>query len=96
MPLRETILSAQKEAMKNREEAKLAVLRMLWSAIRNKEIDNAHTELTEEEILKVVAKQIKQLKDVIEYATKGKRQDLVDKAKTEIAVLQVYLPEQIV
>lgn len=95
MSLREKILADQKYAMKERAEAKLATLRMLWSAVRNAEIDNNHKELRDEEIQKIVAKQIKQLKDVVEYSTKGGRQDLVDKAKAETAVLQGYLPEQI-
>jgi len=94
MSLRETILSAQKEAMKNRDESRVAILRMLWSAIRNAEIDNGHKELSDEEIQKVISTQIKQQKDAIVDFTRGNRQDLVDKANSEIAVLQSYMPEQ--
>lgn len=94
MPLRVNILDAQKDAMKEKAEARLATLRMLWSTIRNQEIDKGHKELTDEEIQKIVATQIKQLKDAISDFTKGGRADLVAKAEAEIKILQAYLPEQ--
>lgn len=94
MPLRVNILDAQKEALKQKEEAKLATLRMLWAVIRNQEIEKGHKELTDEEVQKVVAMQIKQLKDAAVDFAKGNRQDLVEKSEAEIKVLQVYLPKQ--
>lgn len=94
MPLRVNILDAQKDAMKEKDEAKLATLRMLWSAIRNQEIDGGHKELSDEEIQKVVATQIKQLRDAMADFSKGGRQDLVQKSEAEIKILQIYLPKQ--
>jgi uncharacterized protein YqeY len=95
MTLRSDILDAQKEALKNHEEAKLATLRMLWSAIRNQEIDKGHTELKDDEIIKVVAQQIKQLKDAMADFERGGRNDLVEKTEKEMDFLGVYMPKQL-
>jgi len=94
MTLRSDILGAQKEALKAHDEARLAVLRMLWSAIRNQEIEKGHTELNDEEVQKMAATQIKQLKDAAVDFARGDRQDLVAKSEAEIKILQAYLPEQ--
>ena len=94
MTLRSDILDAQKEALKAHDEARLAVLRMLWSAIRNQEIEKGHTELNDEEVQKMAATQIKQLKDAAVDFARGDRQDLVAKSEAEIKILQAYLPEQ--
>lgn len=95
MLLREKILLDQKEAMKERAEVRLETLRMLWSAIRNAEIDKGHKELTDLEVQKVAATQMKQLKDANLDFSKGGRQDLVEKTNAEIEILQTYLPEQL-
>ena len=94
MTLRSDILDAQKEALKAHDEARLAVLRMLWSAIRNQEIEKGHTELKDDEVQKMAATQIKQLKDAAVDFARGDRQDLVAKSEAEIKILQAYLPEQ--
>lgn len=93
MSLRTDIQQAQKEAMKEKQEAKLSTLRLLWSAIRNAEIDKQR-ELSEEEILEVIAKQVKQLRDALKDFVVGNREDLIEKTKTEIVLLEVYLPKQ--
>ncbi len=94
MSLREKILSDQKNAMKEHAEARLATLRMLWSAIRNAEIDNTHKEMAEEGIQKIVGTQIKQLRDAMADFQRGGRQDLVAKAEAEVKVLSEYQPAQ--
>lgn len=94
MSLREDILQEQKIAMKARNADKLSVLRMLWSAIKNLEIEKQH-ELSDEEIQSVVSKQVKQLKDSQKDFDLGGRQDLVDSAQREIEILQYYLPTQL-
>ena len=95
MSLRSDLVDAQKEALKQKNEATLGTLRMLWSAIRNAEIDNGHKEFSDEEVQKVVSTQIKQLKDACLEFEKGGRSDLIEKANQEIKVLQSYLPEQL-
>lgn len=96
MTLRETLSADMKEAMKAREAGKLrlAVIRMAWSSIRNKEIDEKK-ELSDEEIMAVLMKEVKQREDSIaEFKTAG-RDELVAKNEEEIAILKKYLPEQL-
>jgi uncharacterized protein YqeY len=93
MTLREDILSAQKVALKTGNQEELSVLRFLWSAIRNEEIDKKK-DLSDAEIQQIVARQIKQLKDALQDFTASNRQDLVDKNKMEIDLLEKYLPAQ--
>ncbi len=96
MLLREQLNADMKEAMKAREAGKLrlAVIRMVWSTIRNLEIDKKK-ELTEEEIAGVIAKEVKMRKDSIEEFKKGNRMDLVEQAEQEVEVLLPYLPQQL-
>lgn len=94
MSLREEIQNAQKQAMKDRNEGKLSTLRLLWSAIKNAEIEK-RAELSGEEILEVISRQVKQLKDSLVDFEKGGRQDLVDGVQKEIEILQNYLPAQL-
>jgi uncharacterized protein YqeY len=94
MGLRETIDSDIKEAMKAGAKDKVSALRMLVAALKNKQIDKRRP-LTEDEIVETVRSLIKQRKDSIEQFAKGGRQDLVDKETAEVAVLEVYLPQQL-
>lgn len=94
MALREEVFSAQQDALKKGEQTKLSVLRFLWSAIRNEEIDKKK-DLSDSEIQQVVARQIKQLKDALQDFTAAGRQDLIDKNKMEISLLEQYLPAQL-
>lgn len=91
--LREQILEAQKKAMKEKEAEKLSILRVLWATIKNEEIEKGQP-LNNEQIQELVARQVKQLKDALVDFEKGNRIDLVEQTKKEIAVLTVYLPEQ--
>lgn len=93
MALRDDILVAQKAALKDGNSEELSVLRFLWSAVRNEEIDKKK-DLGDVEIQQIVARQIKQLKDALQDFTASRRQDLVDKNKMEISLLEKYLPAQ--
>jgi uncharacterized protein YqeY len=85
-----------KEAMRSGDSDRLSVVRLLRSTIKNKEIEKGKGQkLTEEEILQVIASAVKQRKESIELFEKGGRQDLVEKEKKEMAILQSYLPQQI-
>lgn len=82
-----------KEAMKNGDKFKLSVLRMLKSALllEAKAVSKDH-ELTDEEVIKVIKKQVKTRKDsVVEYQ-KYNKQDEVESLEKEVAILNVYLP----
>ena len=93
MVLREQIVEAQKKAMKEKNAEKLSILRVLWAAIKNEEIDRRQ-ELTDEQVQEVVARQVKQLKDALVDFERGGRADLIEKTNQEISVLVEYLPEQ--
>ncbi len=93
MSLKDELTNATKEAMKTKDSATLSTLRMLRSAIKNKEIDVQH-ELSDEEVLNVVKAQVKQLKDSLVSFEQAGRQDLAEPVKKEIKVLEVYLPAE--
>jgi len=93
MSLSELITNAMKDAMKSKNDATLSTLRLLRSAMKNKQIDVQH-ELSDEEILGVIRSQVKQLRDGLESYESAKREDLASQARTEILVLEAYLPQQ--
>lgn len=83
------------EAMKGGQKEKLEVLRYLGAQIQNAEIERGKKELTDEEIIKLLSSQIKKLQESLALFEKGRRLDLLDKTKKEIAVLAAYLPSQL-
>lgn len=85
-----------KQSMLARTAEKTSVLRLLLSAINYFEINKggAGYEATDEDVLSVVQKEVKQRKDSIEQFKAGNRQDLVDKETKELEILQTYLPAQ--
>ncbi|MGN0941194.1 MAG: GatB/YqeY domain-containing protein [Selenomonadaceae bacterium] len=95
MTLKEQLTADMKTAMKEREAGKLrlSVIRLVRGAIRQQEIDGKK-ELTDEDVLGVIAKEVKSRRDSIEEFKKGNRQDLVDQNEAEIKILEGYLPEQ--
>lgn len=82
-----------KNAMREKNEVTVGALRILKSEIKNAEIEKG-SELTEEEISKVIAKKVKQHKDSIESFKTGGRSDLVEHEEKQMAVLTAYLPKQ--
>jgi uncharacterized protein YqeY len=95
MSLRNKIPEDLKNALRNKNAVELSVLRMLQSAIRNKEIEKNKTELTDEEVIEVIGSEIKKRKESIDGYTKGGRQDLVDKENSELEILTKYMPKQL-
>lgn len=79
-------------AMKAREEHRLTTLRMVKSALRNKEIDK-RAPLTEAEETQILTTLIKQRKDSAEQFTKGDRPELAAKERVEIGMIEAYLPQ---
>jgi len=93
MSLKARITEDMKTAMKAKETAKLAAIRLLLAAIKQKEVDE-RVELDDAAVVAVIEKLTKQRKDsVTQYEAAG-RQELADAEKFEIAVLAVYLPEK--
>lgn len=94
MPLKETLMSDLKESMKSKDKVKKNVITMVRASIKQREVDE-RIELTDADIIDIIAKQVKQKRDSIEDFLKGSRQDLVDLTKEEIKILLNYLPPQL-
>ena len=94
MTLKEKINEDMKTAMKARETDKLAAIRLLQAALKQKEVDE-RVELTDDMVLAIIEKMLKQRKDSIEQYTAGNRPDLVAKEEFEVGVLSAYLPAQL-
>jgi uncharacterized protein YqeY len=92
MSLIEQIQKDITEAMKARDERRLTPLRMVKTALKNKEIEKMSA-LTEQESMQVLATLIKQRKDSIEQFNKGGRPELAEKEAAEISVIEAYLPK---
>lgn len=90
----EKILNDLKDAMKSQDKFKLSVLRMLKSALQLESI-NQKGELSDEDVLKVIKKQVKVRKDSAEEYTKYEKLDTVEELNKEIAILNVYLPKEL-
>ena len=94
MALREKLNEDIKSAMKAREQDKLGALRLMLAAVKQREVDERIT-LDDAGVISVVEKMIKQRKDSIAQYEKAARQDLADKEKFEIGVIEGYLPQQL-
>ena len=93
MDIRERVSGEMIKAAKDKDKAKLSVLRMIKSALHNKEID-LKDEFGEKEILQVLSSMIKQRKDSVKQFRNGGRLDLAEKEGEEIEVIQGFMPEQ--
>lgn len=91
MSVSETIQKDIVTAMKAKDEMKLSVLRMVKAAFQLKEVDKMR-KLDDQESIQLLQTLVKQRKESIDQFTKGGRQDLVDKEKSELAILETYLP----
>ena len=94
MSLYQTLDQDFKVALKARDEVRVAVLRMLRTAIKHKEVQ-VRRELEEGELLGLIKSQVKQHRDSIDQFSKGGREDLVEREKAELVVLEGYLPTQL-
>jgi uncharacterized protein YqeY len=94
--MRDKINNDLKDAMKSGDKARVGTLRLMNAAIKSADIDARPSgkDITDADILSVLAKMIKQRRDSIEQFTAGARQDLADKEAAEIAVIEVYMPKQ--
>jgi uncharacterized protein len=94
MSLKERITDDMKAAMRSGEKERLGVIRMITSAIKQREVDE-RISLDDVQVLSVLEKMIKQRKESLVQFQAGNRQDLVDKESAEITLLQGYLPSQL-
>lgn len=92
--MREKLQKDLIEAMKEKNKKKIDVIKLLKASIQNEEI-KMKKELTDDEILNVIVKQVKMRKDAIEDFKKASRDDLINNYKEEIEILEEYLPKQL-
>ena len=91
MTLQEKIQSDLAEAMRSKAALRLSVLRMMKSAVKNKEVDKMRA-LEEAEVLSVLNTLVKQRKDSVEQFRKGGREELAQKEEAEVKIIEEYLP----
>lgn len=94
MSLTERLTADMKQAMKDKDKVRLSVIRMVRTAMKNLEID-AKRELSDEDVITIMNRELKQRRDSLQAFESGGRQDLVEDMKAEIQVLISYLPEQL-
>jgi uncharacterized protein YqeY len=92
MSLKERIISDLTAAMKAKDAARLSTLRMVKASVMNREIEKGEA-LTDEELTKAMQSLVKQRRDSIEQYEKAGRQELADKERAEIEVIEGYLPQ---
>ena len=90
--LKTRILDDVKAAMKAQDKPRLATLRLITAAIKQREVDE-RTEMDDAQVLSVLEKMIKQRRDSITQYEKAGRQELADQEKSEIAIIEDYMPE---
>jgi len=92
--LRDRIADEMRAAMKAREQTRVSTLRMLMASMKNTQVEKGH-ELSDDEVLEVVAREAKRRRESMEAFEKGGRSELVEKEGAELAVLEAYLPERL-
>ncbi|HEV2213354.1 MAG TPA: GatB/YqeY domain-containing protein [Gammaproteobacteria bacterium] len=94
MSLKDQITSDMKEAMKAGAKERLAVIRLILAAVKQKEVDERIT-LDDAQLLTVLEKMLKQRRESVTQFLQGNRKDLADKEEAEIKVIQAYMPAQL-
>ncbi|WP_077327057.1 GatB/YqeY domain-containing protein [Virgibacillus siamensis] len=95
MTLMEQLNQDMKRAMKSKDKESLAVIRMVKASLQNESIKLGNKDLSEDEELSVLSRELKQRKDSLQEFKSAGRDDLVKKLETEINILQEYMPEQL-
>ena len=94
MNIQVEISAALKDAMREKNEAKLASLRSVLTAIKNREKE-VRRSLEDPEVISLISTQIKQRKESIDHYRKAGREDLVKAEESEMQILQAYMPEEL-
>jgi uncharacterized protein YqeY len=92
MSLEERLVDEMKQAMKSGDKARLSTIRMIRTAVKNKEID-LRNKLDDDEILRVIQGMVRKSEESVEQFKAGGRMDLVEKETKEIEILRSYLPQ---
>ncbi|WKY46847.1 GatB/YqeY domain-containing protein [Eubacteriaceae bacterium ES3] len=94
MALKDQLQADLKTAMKEKDKVRKSTVTMIRAAILQVEKDQK-TELTEEQVIEIIAKQLKQRRDGLAEFEKAQRDDLIQQAQAEIAIIESYLPTQL-
>ena len=94
MSLRDRLNDEMKDAMRARDDLRLSAIRLVRSAVKNREIDRK-VELDDEGIAEVIASLVKQRRESIRMFSEAGRTDLVEKEERELSVLTGFLPQQL-
>jgi len=95
MKLKHRIREEMKDAMRSGERERLKVIRLIISSVKQVEIDSRKDIDTDNEVLEIINKMVKQRRDSVKQFLAGARQDLADIELSEIKILENYLPEQL-
>ncbi len=94
MSLKDKLMEDLKSAMRNKDRLKKDTITMVRAAIKQREVDE-RIELTDQDVLDILTKQLKEKRSSIEEFKKGNRDDLIDQTNDEIKILLEYLPQQL-
>ena len=94
MSIKDKLMADLKDAMKSHNKLRKDVITLIRSAIKQREVDE-RIELTDEDILTIISKQLKEKKSSIEDFKNGNREDLVKQTEDEMKILLEYLPKQL-
>ncbi|EFV77383.1 hypothetical protein HMPREF1013_02344 [Bacillus sp. 2_A_57_CT2] len=94
MSLLERLNEDMKQAMRNKEKEKLTVIRMIKASLQNEAI-KLGKDLNDEQELTVLSREVKQRKDSLHEFEKAGREDLVEKIRTELQYVELYMPKQL-
>jgi len=92
--IKSKILEDMKTAMRSQEKERLATIRLIMAAMKQREVDE-RIELSDEQVLAILNKMIKQRRDSIAQFEAGNRVDLAQKEAAEVQIIQTYLPSQL-
>lgn len=92
--LRDRLSIELREAMKARDRTRVATIRLLMTAVREREVEVGH-DLSDEEVEEVAATQAKRRREAAEAYDEGGRPELAERERAELAILETYLPEQL-
>ena len=92
--LKDQLFNDQKAAMKSGDKPRLATIRLVMAAIKQQEVDS-RKDLSDDDVITILTKMVKQRRDSIDQYTKAGRNDLADQESAEIAIIEQYLPAQL-
>ena len=94
MTLKDRLMEDMKVSMRNKETLKKSVITMIRASVKQKEVDD-RVDVNDDDVIELIAKQLKQRKDALVEFEKAERDDLIAQTKAEIEILASYLPQQL-